>query len=111
MRKVRLALLAAVCLPALASAATWENVPLVDAHCAQKVKGNPDKHPTSCLLKCADGGYGVMMGETWVKLDDAGNKLAVSELKKTRKADHVRVNVTGEQAGDVIQVSALQIAK
>jgi hypothetical protein len=111
MRKLSVALLVSVFLPCIAAAATWDNVPLVDQMCAAKVKGNPDKHPTSCLLKCADSGYGVMTTDgSLVKLDAAGNKLAMSELKKTQKKDHIRVNVSGEQKGDVIQVSSLKIA-
>jgi len=45
-----------------------------------------------------------------VKLDGAGNKLAIAALKSTSKKDHVRVNVTGQQNGDVIAVSALKLA-
>ncbi len=110
MRKLRAALLASAWLPCVAAAATWDKVPLVDAHCVSKVKDHPDAHPTSCLLQCADGGYGVMTEGTWVKLDATGNKLAVSELKRTRKKDHIRVDVTGERSGDTIQVTSLKIA-
>ncbi len=112
MRKLAAAaLLVTMGTPCLAAAATWENVSLVDEMCLSKVKANPDKHPTSCLLKCADSGYGVLTADgTFVKLDAAGTKLAMTELKKTKKKDHVRVNVTGEQKGDVIQVSSIKIA-
>lgn len=111
MRKMLGALLVATFLPAVAFAGTWEKVSLVDQMCASKVKANPDKHPTSCLLKCADSGYGVQTADgTYVKLDAAGNKLALAELKKTGKKDGIRVNVTGEQKGDVIAVSSLKIA-
>jgi hypothetical protein len=112
MRRLVAGLLVSLWVPCAALAANWENVSLVDEMCASKdkVKADPDQHPTSCLLKCADSGYGVMTQAGWVKLDDAGNKMALAALKKTKKKDHVRVNVTGEQKGDVIQVSALKIA-
>jgi hypothetical protein len=108
MRKL-LALFVAVGMPALALAAEWKDVPLVDTMCLNKVKADPDKHPASCALKCADSGYQIKTASGWVKLDEAGNKLAVSELKSTKKKDHVRANVSGEQKGDVIAVSSLKL--
>ena len=110
MRKLVGALIISLSVPGLALASSWDNVSLVDAHCVSKVKADPDKHPTSCLLQCANGGYGIMTGGTWVKLDEAGNKLALAALKGTHRKDHIRVNVSGEQKGDVIQVSSLKIA-
>ena len=109
MRKLLAALI--VTMPVLAFAASWDTVPLVDEMCASKVKADPDKHTTSCLLKCANSGYGIQTTDgKWVKLDDAGNKLALAELKKTTKKDHVRVNVTGEEKEGKIQVASLKIA-
>lgn len=113
MRKLLVAVAVSLSLPAVALAASWENVSLVDTMCAskEKVRANPDSHPTSCLLQCASSGYGIQMQDgKYVKFDEAGNKLALAELKKTSKKDHVRVNVTGEQKGDVIHVAALKIA-
>lgn len=110
MRKLFAALVAAAMMPLPALAAEWSNVPMVDTMCLGKVKGDPDKHPASCALKCADSGYQIKTDAGWIKLDAAGNKLAVSELKATKKKDHVRVNVTGEQKGDVIAVSSLKMA-
>ncbi len=109
MRKL-LAVLAAAVLPALALAADWQNVPMVDSNCQKKVQADPDKHPVSCALKCADSGYMIKTADGWTKLDGAGNKLAVQELKSTSKKDHVRVNVSGEKKGDVIAVSSLKLA-
>ncbi len=106
-----LAVIVALSLPCVALAATWENVPLVDQMCLSKVKADPDRHPTSCLLKCASSGYGILAGDgTYVKLDKAGNAKAVAALKKTSKKDHIRVNVSGEQKGDVIEVASLKLA-
>jgi len=111
MRKLLGLLVVSLCLPCVTLAATWEKVSLVDQMCASKVKDHPDKHPTSCLLKCADSGYGIQTADgTWVKLDAAGNKLALAELKRTAKKDGIRVDVSGEKKGDVIQVSSLKIA-
>lgn len=111
MRKLVGALLVSLCLPCVALAATWENVSLVDTMCASKVKDNPDKHTTSCLLKCSGSGYGIQTSDgKFVKLDENGNKLALAELKKTDKKDHIRVNVTGDQKDDVIQVASLKLA-
>ena len=109
MRKLIAALV--VTMPMLAFAASWDNVPLVDEMCASKVKADPDKHTTSCLLKCANSGYGIQTSDgKFVKLDEAGNKLALAELKKTAKKDHVRVNVTGEEKEGKIQVASLKMA-
>lgn len=112
MRKLLGVLIVSLSLPCVALAAEWQNVSLVDQMCASKVKADPDKHPTSCLLKCAGSGYGIQTADgTYVKFDDAGNKLALAELKRTDKKDHIRVNVTGEQKGDVIQVASLKLVE
>ena len=112
MRKLLGALLVSAFIPCVAFAASWDNVPLIDQMCAQKdkVKESPGKHPTSCLLKCADSGYGVQAKDgTFIKLDAAGSKMALAELKKTKKENDVRVTVTGEQKGDTIAVQSLKI--
>ena len=110
MRKLSFALLVSLLVPTAALAAEWQGVPLVDQTCREKVKADPDKHPTSCLLKCASAGYGIITADgTWVKLDEKGNKAALAALKATKKKDHVRANVTGEQKGDVIAVASLTI--
>jgi hypothetical protein len=110
MRKLMVVLLATLVMPASALAAEWQNVSMVDSMCLGKVKGDPDKHPTSCALKCADSGYQIKTADGWMKLDEAGNKLAIAQLKASKKKDHVRVNVTGEPKGEVIAVSSLKLA-
>jgi len=98
----------AFAVPALAE--EWKNVPLVDKMCLAKVKANTDKHPTSCLIECADSGYGILIADgTWLKLDKAGNDQALAALKATDKKNHIRVDVTGERTGDTIKVTALTI--
>ncbi len=112
MRKLLAVLIVAVGMPAFALAADWHNVSMVDSLCQPKVKDNPDKHPVSCALKCAATGAGFLINtaDGWVKLDDAGNKLAIAELKGTKQTDHIRVNVSGEKKGDMIAVSTLKLA-
>lgn len=111
MRKLTFALvlaLVATAVPALAE--EWKNVPLIDKMCLAKMKATPDAHPTSCLIECADSGYGILLADgTWVKLDKAGNDKALAALKATAKKDHIRVNVTGERKGDTIAVTELTI--
>ncbi len=97
-------------LPALAAAETWENVPLVDKNCSEKVKADPDKHETSCLLMCAKSGFGILTADgTWVKFDAKGNEEALKALKATTKENAIRVTVTGEREGDTIKVQTLKI--
>ncbi len=110
MRKLLAVLIVALGVPALATAAEWNNVSMVDSNCQPKAKADPDKHTVSCALKCASSGYLINTSDGWVKLDETGNKLALAELKATKRKDHVRVNVTGEKKGDVIAVSALKMA-
>ena len=95
---------------ALASAETWNSLPLVDKMCVEKVKSDPDKHETRCLINCAKSGYGVLMSDgTWVAFDSKGNQEALEALKATKKTEGIRVTVTGERKGDTIQVSTLTI--
>jgi hypothetical protein len=114
MRKLLGALLiSAFVVPGLAFAGSWEKVALIDSMCAQKEKvaANPEKHPTSCLLKCGDSGYVIKSADgKMLKLDKAGSQMALAELKSTKKADDIKVNVTGEQKGDTIAVKTLKIA-
>ena len=103
-------LLSFAVLPAIAAAETWKNVPLIDHNCVNKVKADPDKHPTSCLLMCASSGYGVLTSDgTWVKLDAKGNQEALAVLKATTKTSGIRVTVEGERSGDMIKVQTLSI--
>ena len=103
-------MLSVLALPAIAAAETWKNVPLIDHNCVNKVKADPDKHPTSCLLMCASSGYGVLTSDgTWVKLDAKGNQEALAVLKATTKTSGIRVTVEGERSGDMIKVQTLSI--
>ncbi len=107
MRKLTCAVL--TLLPVATLAASWQDAPLVDHMCLEKVKAAPDAHKTSCLVQCAGSGFGILENGKWLKFDKAGNDMALTALKSTGRKDHVRVNVTGELAGDTIQVSKLTI--
>jgi hypothetical protein len=45
----------------------------------------------------------------FVLLDQAGNAKALAALKASRKKDNIRVQVTGDQTGDTIKVTAIKI--
>jgi hypothetical protein len=108
MKLLCLALLAAAPLSVLAQ--DWNGVSLLDANCKAQAK-DAAAHPRSCLLKCKDSGYGVVTGDgKWIPLDAKGNSLAVAALEKSKKADHVQVNVSGEMKGEKIAVSQLALA-
>ena len=96
--------------PLFAAPETWKNVPLIDTKCEAKVKADPDAHPTSCALMCAPSGYGILAADgSYLKLDAAGNKMALAALKNTKKTDHLRATVTGERDGDKIKVESLAL--
>lgn len=87
---------------------TWENVPVVDTMCLSKVKENPDKHTTKCLVKCADMGILTSDG-TYLKFDDASNKKALEILEKTDKKDSIRADVTGVLNGDTVTITTITL--
>jgi len=94
----------------MASAEEWKDVSVVDTNCLEKVKADPDKHPRSCALKCAKGGYGLLTSDgKYLKFDAAGNEKAVAALKESKKENHLRANVTGERDGDTIKVSSINL--
>lgn len=115
MKKMLAAVLAiGLSAPIVALAETWEKVPLIDQMCAkkEKVTAHPENHPTGCLIKCADSGYGVMTSDgKYLKLDQAGSKKALAALKETKKENDIRVNVSGQKDGDTIKVASLEIVK
>lgn len=97
-------------LPVLAWAETWKNAPLIDSMCLSKVKADPDKHPTQCLIQCSKSGYGILTPDgTYLKFDEAGNKQALDALKATKKKAGIRVTVTGDREGDTIKVKSVAI--
>ncbi len=113
MRKLFSALVVlGMAMPLVAAAETWENVSLADKACSEKFKGKLDEHPKACAEKCAKNGLGIITQEgKFLKLDEAGNKQAISALKSSDQKDHVRVDVTGEQEGETVKVKSLKMAK
>lgn len=110
MKKIGLiVLILALALPL--SAETWKNAALMDADCAteQSKLDNPDAHSRSCARKCADSGFGLILGGKFVKFDAKGNELAKAALDKSEKKDHLRVTVDGEMKDGVIAVSSLTL--
>lgn len=89
---------------------TWTNVSLIDTACHLKVKNAPDTHTRECALQCVTGGYGVLTADgTYLTFDKAGNDKALAALKASKKADHLRVTVSGERKGDTIVVSSVEL--
>lgn len=94
----------------VAAAETWSNVSLIDTMCSVSAKAKPDAHTRACALQCAKSGFGIVTADgNYLKFDDAGNSQVLAALKATKKADHLRVSVTGDRAGDTIKVSAVRI--
>jgi ribosomal protein S5 len=105
-----LAALAAFLLPAVASAKTFKNVPVVDSNCSSRVINSPDNHTRACALKCAASGFGIVTNDhKFLKFDSAGNEEIVSQLKNSTEKDHLRVDVTGEVQGDTLQVKSVKL--
>lgn len=91
-------------------AAEWKNVALMDGHCSEKMAKDPDSHPRSCALQCANGGYGVITEEgKYLRFDEAGNAKALAALKKSEKKDHLRATVEGTVKDGVIAVTSFAL--
>jgi hypothetical protein len=69
-------------------------------------------HTKECALmpNCAGSGFGVLTADgKFITLDDAGNKKAEAALKASKKADNIKVQVTGDQSGSSMKVTAIKI--
>jgi hypothetical protein len=103
--------LAAFALATAAYAEEWTNVSLIDVNCSTKMKDNPDAHPRSCALKCAGSGFGIWTADgKYLKFDAAGSEKALALLKASEQTDHLRVDVTGELAGETLNVATIAMA-
>ena len=110
MKRIVLLMALAVALPVFAAAETWSNVSIVDTQCSKKAKADPDAHTRDCALTCAKSGFGILDKDgNYLKFDAKGNAEAMKLLQSTTKKDHLRVNVTGEKQGDIIQVESLKM--
>jgi hypothetical protein len=110
MKRISLLIALAIALPAFAAAENWSNVSIVDTQCSTKVKADPDSHTRDCALTCAKSGFGIFDKDgNYLKFDANGNAQAMKLLQNSTKKDHLRVNVTGEKQGDIIQVQSLKM--
>jgi hypothetical protein len=92
------------------AAESWSHVSLIDTMCSTKAKEQPDAHTKACALQCAKSGFGIVAGDgAFLKFDESGNAKVLTALKATKKADHLRVSVTGERQGETIKVSSVRI--
>src|SRR5215469_11360042 len=83
--------------PALAETKSFNDVAVVDVMCSKKVAANPDAHTRACALQCENSGFGILTSDgTFLKFDDDGNAKIAAQLKASKKADHLRVNVKGD---------------
>ncbi len=103
-------LLGVFAMPAIASAASFHNVPVVDVNCSKKVAAAPDSHTRDCALKCAASGFGIVTkDQQFLKFDAAGNEKIVEALKASSQKDHLRVNVKGDVQGDTLKVTSIKL--
>lgn len=112
MRKLTslLVLIGLCAVPALASAASFHDVPVVDVNCSKKVAASPDSHTRDCALKCAASGFGIVTKDRqFLKFDAAGNAKIVDALQASDKKDHLRVNVNGDVQGDTLKVTSIKL--
>lgn len=105
-----LAVLGMLALPALATAETYKDVPVVDASCSARVASAPDTHTRACALKCEASGFGIITADKkFIKFDAAGNKEITEALKASDKKDHLRVDVSGQVEGDTLKVTSVKL--
>lgn len=110
-RSLALAAGAVLVLSGAALAESWDNVALVDVNCSTRVKDDADAHTRACALKCASSGYGIWTADgKYVKFDAEGSKKALELLKASDRADHLRVNVTGEMVDGALKVASIEMA-
>jgi 3-hydroxymyristoyl/3-hydroxydecanoyl-(acyl carrier protein) dehydratase len=104
------------------SAATTFKGYLVDKMCATGMVKSGDakkatekamKHTKACALEddCRASGYGLVIDAKFRKFDEAGDKMAVDYLTKSKKKDNFLVDVEGTADGELIKVAAIHDAK
>jgi hypothetical protein len=96
--------------PALAATQTFNDVSVVDVACSKKAAANADAHTRQCALGCKDSGFGIVTADNkFLKFDADGNAKILEQLKGSDKADHLRVNVSGDVNGDTIKVTSVKL--
>jgi len=111
MKKLATAVLIALfTLPAFCAEQTFTNVPVIDILCAKKSAANPDAHTRDCALQCQGSGFAIVTSEQKVlKFDAEGNQKILSQIKSTKKQDHLRVDVSGDVQGDTLKVRSIKL--
>jgi hypothetical protein len=96
--------------PALAATQTFNDVSVVDVACSKKVAATADAHTRDCALMCEKSGFGIVTpDEKFLKFDADGNAKILAALNGSTKADHLRVNVSGDVQGDTIKVTSIKL--
>lgn len=99
-----------VAAPALAATETYKDVSVIDVSCSKKAAANADAHTRECAIGCAKSGYGIMTADgSFLKFDQKGNAEILKQLKTSDKADHLRVDVTGDVQGSTINVKSVKL--
>ena len=100
----------------LAYAAEVQGI-LLDRMCSTKIVADKDQkaaqnHTRECALMsdCVEAGYGVFTADgKFLTFDPAGNQKAEQALKASKKKANIKVQVTGDQSGDSLKVTAIKI--
>jgi hypothetical protein len=96
--------------PALAATQTFNDVSILDVACSKKAAATADAHTRECAIGCKDSGYGILTADNkFLKFDADGNAKVLAALNGSTKADHLRVNVSGDVQGDTIKVTSVKL--
>ena len=69
-------------------------------------------HPRKCAITCARHGYGLKQSDgVFLKFDDQGNSRALAALKRSRKAQDLKAQVTGTLQDGVLKVDSIVLGK
>lgn len=90
----------------LMGAESWSGT-VVDVMCKGRDLAG---HTRDCALKCAKGGYGLVLGDgKFVKFDETGNARTLAVLKASTKDKDLKAKVTGKMTGEIIQVETIEL--
>jgi hypothetical protein len=96
--------------PVLAATQTFNDVSILDVSCSKKAAADADAHTRECALGCEKSGFGILTADNkFLKFDAEGNAKILAALKGSDKADHLRVNVSGDVKGDTIKVTSVKL--
>ena len=80
---------------------------------AKTAAAKAKKHTKDCALEenCMASGYGLVFDGKFHKFDEAGDKIALEYLNKTKKENNLFVMVKGTMDGDKIKVTSVKDTK